>query len=96
MYKDELTVVSAMKTDDGCDYELSYYIRVFNSEEDGSTDRFYALRVDKHDKSNGRLIETEDTPPFTDDYDKIRHLAQRFAKGQVPPCILVEMCDEWS
>jgi hypothetical protein len=95
MYKDELTAVTVMQTEDGDNYELSYYIRVFDSSAGSVPARSYALRVDMHDKSSGRLIETEDTPAFSEDYVQISRLARRFAEGQVPPCTLVEMCDEW-
>ncbi len=94
MYKDELTNVSVMRTDNGCDCRLSYYIRVFNSNEDTANDRAYALRVDMHNP-DGRLMETEHTPPLTDEREIIKRMAGAFAAGQVPPCVLIEMCDEW-
>jgi hypothetical protein len=92
MYKDDLANVTAMKMEDGSEYQLSYYIRMFNSSTDGHS---YALRVDKHDKPGGRVIESSDTPAFTDEYEKVKRMADAFAEGQVPPCVLIEMCDEW-
>jgi hypothetical protein len=92
MYNDELANVTVMKADDGSEYQLSYYIRVFNSAENGQS---YALRVDKHDKPGGRILESCGTPAFTDEPETIKRMADAFAEGQVPPCVLIEMCDEW-
>jgi hypothetical protein len=92
MYNDDLANITVMKADDGCEYQLSYYIRIFSSETDGQS---YALRVDKLEQPGGRILESCGTPAFTDDLETIKRMADAFAEGQVPPCVLIEMCDEW-
>ena len=54
----------------------------------------YALRVDKRTPS-GTLIEREETPAITGSLDDATAIASAFAAGTVPPCVLLEMVDEW-
>ncbi|MCL2360613.1 MAG: DUF6514 family protein [Defluviitaleaceae bacterium] len=54
----------------------------------------YGLRVDKRHLEGG-LIEREETPPLTGSLADATAMAEAFAKGTVPPCVLLEMVDEW-
>ena len=54
----------------------------------------YGLRVDKRNLDGG-LLEREETPAITSSLEEVTALANAFAKGTVPPCVLLEMVDEW-
>jgi len=54
----------------------------------------YSLRVDKRNLG-GELIEREETPPLTGSLADAIACAEAFAKGTVPPAVLLEMIDEW-
>ena len=54
----------------------------------------YGLRVDKRNQE-GLLLEREETPAFTNSHSEATALAKTFAVGTVPPCVLLEMLDEW-
>ena len=54
---------------------------------------FYGLRVDKRSQ-DGTLLEREETPAFTSSLSEATALANTFAVGTVPPCVLLEMLDE--
>jgi len=54
----------------------------------------YGLRVDKRCQRNN-LIEREETPALTGSMAEAKALAEKFADGTVPPCVLLEMVDEW-
>jgi len=77
--------------DDGLQWIFVYYLQTI------STDRgehFYALRVDKLSR-DGVLLEREDTYALTDSKNEAIAMAQAFARGTVPPSVLLEMADEW-
>lgn len=77
--------------DEGGPLVLEYFLCHFTGEEG---EALYGLRVDKR-SPNGVLIEREDTPALTGSLDDATSLANTFAKGTVPPCVLNEMVDEW-
>ena len=54
----------------------------------------YGLRVDKR-SLDGELLEREETPSITSSLEEVMALANAFATGTVPPCVLLEMVDEW-
>ena len=57
-------------------------------------EELFALRVDKRTLS-GTLIEREETPAITGSLDDATAIANAFAAGTVPPCVLLELVDEW-
>ena len=70
---------------------LEYYVCIFTGLEG---EVLYGLRVDKRHQEGG-LIEREETPPITGSLAEIKAMAERFAAGTVPPCVLLEIIDEW-
>ena len=54
----------------------------------------YGLRVDKYHHT-GALLEREETQALTSSLDDVTALANAFAAGAVPPCVLNEMVEEW-
>ena len=54
----------------------------------------YGLRVDKRCPT-GELLERVETPAITDSRVEAMALMEAFAAGTVPPCVLLEMIDEW-
>ena len=77
---------------DGCEeLTLSYFVCQLTGLEG---EVLYALRVDKRCPDNV-IIEREETPPLTGSLAEIATLAETFAVGTVPPCVLLEMVDEW-
>ena len=70
---------------------LEYSLRCVQGPEG---EELYGLRVDKR-FSNGNLLEREETEAVTSVMDEARALAEAFAAGTVPPCVLLEMADEW-
>jgi len=70
---------------------LDYSLRCLTGPE-GET--LYGLRVDKR-LPNGVLIEREETPGLTGSMEDAKTLAETFAAGTVPPCVLLEMVAEY-
>ena len=80
-----------IRPDEGGSLLLEYFLRLWTGQED---EVLYGLRVDKR-SPDGVLIEREETPALTGSIEEATALAKRFAKGTVPPCVLLEMVDEW-
>jgi len=77
--------------DEGEQVTLEYYLCQSTGHED---EILYALRVDKRHPDGG-LIEREETPALTGSLADATAMAEAFAKGTVPPSVLLEMVDEW-
>ena len=77
--------------EDGEPLVLEYFLRLLTGQED---EVLYGLRVDKR-TPGGMLLEREETPALTGSLEDATTLAKTFAKGTVPPCVLLEMVDEW-
>ena len=77
--------------DEGKLLALEYSLRCITGSEG---EDLYGLRVDKRYPS-GVLIEREETSALTGSLDEATALAEAFATGTVPPCVLLEMVDEW-
>ena len=82
---------SAIQPEDGELLNLKYSLRCLTGP---SGDTLYGLQVDKR-HPNGHLIEREETHGLTSSIDEATALAKVFAAGTVPPCVLLEMVDEW-
>ncbi|MCL2204256.1 MAG: DUF6514 family protein [Defluviitaleaceae bacterium] len=80
-----------IRHEDGTEWVLVYYVQVISSRDDGE---LYALRVDKL-ATDGKVLEREQTCALTDSRLEAVEMAKAFAKGTVPPSVLVEMADEW-
>ena len=76
----------------GLQWIFVYFLQTITTERD---EHFYALRVDKLSR-DGVLLEREETCAFTDCKEEALAMAGAFARGTVPPCVLLEMTDEWS
>jgi len=70
---------------------LVYYLQAIHTHEGD----VYALRVDKLSR-DGVLLEKAETYGLTDSKKEALHMAMAFAKGTVPPCVLLEMADEYA
>ena len=70
---------------------LEYFLRKL-TDPDGEI--AYGLRVDKR-QQKGVLVEREETTALTRSLADITAMAKAFAAGSVPPCVLIEMVDEW-
>jgi len=70
---------------------LDYALRLIPGPEG---EALYGLRVDKR-SSDGVLLEREETPILTGSLEEAKALAETFAAGTVPPCVLLEMVAEY-
>ena len=82
---------AAIQPDEGELLNLRYSLRCLTGP---SGEALYGLQVDKR-FPNGLLIEREETHGLTTSLDEATALAKAFAAGTVPPCVLLEMVDEW-
>lgn len=82
---------TTIQPDDGGILALEYFVCLLTGQEG---EVLYGLRVDKR-HPGGELIEREETPALTGSLAEITALAETFAAGTVPPCVLLEMVDEW-
>ena len=83
---------ATVQNDDGLLWIFVYFLQTIKTERN---EHFYALRVDKLSR-DGVLLEREETCAFTDNKEEALAMANAFARGTVPPCVLLEMTDEWS
>ena len=82
---------ATIQPEDGGQLLLDYALRCVTGPE-GET--LYGLRVDKR-FPNGVLVEREETPGLTGSLEEASNLAEIFAAGTVPPCVLLEMVAEY-
>jgi len=82
---------ATMETDNGVTWLLEYYLQTYESS-DGV--ELYGVKVDKLG-GDGTLKESSETFAITDEHGKAQEILTFLAKGSVPPCVLVEMVDEW-
>ena len=54
----------------------------------------YALRAELRDL-DGALVEREETRGITGSLEDATAMALAFVEGTVPPCVLLEMTEEW-
>lgn len=80
-----------MVVDEKVKWILDYYVQSYQSS-NGS--ELYGIKVDKLDEE-GIIAESSETFAITDDKDKAMSMLSFLAKGSVPPCVLLEMVDEW-
>ena len=86
-----LIAQTTIRPDEGEALALEYFVCMQTGSED---EVLYGLRVDKRHPDGG-LIEREETPALTGSLAEAKTLAETFAAGSVPPCVLLEMVDEW-
>jgi hypothetical protein len=77
--------------ENGTQWILVYYLQVLPSQIDGE---LYALRVDKLTR-DGVLLEKAETYALTNSRKEALRMVKAFAKGTVPPSVLLEMADDW-
>jgi len=92
MTQDEMLTNVNVQNEDGKCWLMKYYLRTIVGE---GGKHFYALRVDQCDEA-GTTEQTDATPAFTSSLDEAKALAERFARGTVMPCVLLEMVDDWA
>ena len=81
-----------VQRDDKITWIFVYFLQTITTDRN---EQFYALRVDKLSR-DGILLEREETYAFTDCKEEALAMAGAFIQGAVPPCVLLEMTDEWS
>ncbi|MCL1843135.1 MAG: DUF6514 family protein [Defluviitaleaceae bacterium] len=89
--QNEWVANAEIRLESGETWVLNYYIQSVNSGE-GIT--LYGLKIEKS-TPEGVLFESEETGSITESYDEALIMAKAFAKGSVPPVVLLEMADEW-
>ena len=87
----EPNVVVDLVSESGERWLLQYFLQEYQSS-DGSA--LYGVRVDKL-VPEGRLLESNETFAITDSRDKAAAIVEFLSKGTVPPCVLLDMVDEW-
>ena len=92
MLHDEWIAKAEIHTENGENWILDYFIQVFESVDDDT--KVYGVRVDKS-TPEGVLNEREETMAITESHEEALQIANAFAKGCVPPVVLLEMADEW-
>ena len=90
--KQTIAVAQATIHPEGGELSVLDYSLLCTAGPEGET--LYGLRVDKR-CPNGTLQEREETDAITGSLDEAMTLAKAFAAGTVPPCVLLEMVDEW-
>ena len=80
-----------IRYDDGTEWLLGYYLQTF---ECPGGETLYGLKVDKS-TPDGVLVESEETFATTDNKDEALAMVEAFARGTVPPSVLLELVDEW-
>jgi len=86
-----LVETAEITTERGTTWKLSYYLQTYESS-DGT--KAFGIKVDKL-SANDEIVEQAETFAITKDFYKARAITAYLAKGTVPPCVLLEMVDEW-
>ena len=81
---------ATIRQEDGQEWLLEYYLQTIESP--GGT--IFGLRVDKS-TLDGVLVEREETSATTEYEEQALAMIHAFAKGTVPPSVLLEMVDDW-
>jgi len=80
-----------IRHDNGTQWIFVYYLQTITTDRG---EHFYALRVDKLSR-DGVLLDREETYALTDSRKEALDMVKAFARGTVPPSVLLEMADEW-
>ena len=78
-------------TECGTTWSLEYYMQTYIS---SNGKELFGIKVDKL-CADGFIAETEETYAISDCPKKTTALLLYLANGTVPPCVLLEMVDEW-
>jgi negative regulator of sigma E activity len=81
-----------VRHENGTEWIFVYYLQVIPSYDEGD---LFAMRVDKLSR-DGILLEKQETYALTASRREAMAMVNAFAKGTVPPSVLMEMADEWS
>ncbi|MCL2373523.1 MAG: DUF6514 family protein [Defluviitaleaceae bacterium] len=82
---------AVIENDEGQKWLLDYYVQTY---EGLGGMELYGLKINKS-TLDGVLIETEETFATSETYEEALAMAEAFARGTVPPVVLLEMVDEW-
>ena len=85
------TVTREMVCDSGISWLLDYNVQAYNSS-DGT--ELYGIRITKR-APNGTVSDQAETFAITENRNKVIAIQYYLASGLVPPCVLLEMVDEW-
>ena len=78
-------------TDNGTTWTLEYYLQTY---ENSYGKQLYGIKVDKLDLY-GIVAESSETYAITESHSVAASILSYLACGTVPPCVLLEMVDEW-
>ena len=87
----EPTATVQMVADDGSSRLLKYYLQTYES---SNGTELFGVRVDKLTLDD-ILSESAETFAITEDRNKALSIISFLANGNVPPCVLIDMVDEW-
>jgi len=85
------TVTREMVCDTGTSWLLDYDLQAYESS-DGTV--LYGAKITKRSQ-NGAVAEQAETFALTENRNKAIAIQYYLASGLVPPCVLLEMVDEW-
>lgn len=83
--------VAEITTNAGIHHTLNYYLQNYTNAE-GT--RQFGIRVDRLTSEN-QIDEREETQALSDDRDQVMSLLIKLANGQVTPCTLKEIAEEF-
>ena len=89
--QEEIIASNTIQQDDGKEWLLDYYLQTYECLGSGT---LYGMRVDKSTPL-GVLVDSEETFATTDSRSDALAMIDAFARGTVPPSVLLEMVDEW-
>ena len=69
----------------------TYYIQAVKGLED---EEYFGLRIDEHGK-DGRISQSEQTPPISASRCVVLEMGEAFAKGALSPMHLFDAVDDW-
>ena len=87
----EIIASSTIQQDNGKEWLLDYYLQTYDGLEG---EKLYGMRVDKS-TPEGVLVDSEETFATTNNRRDALAMVDAFARGTVPPSVLLEMVDEW-
>lgn len=83
-------VTKTVQCDEGKTWHFDYYLQTYTS---SNNVELYGVKVCK--RGNAIVVEEAETFAITDSRDKAETILKYLAAGTVPPCVLIEMVDEW-
>jgi len=84
-------VTAQLVSEDGGSWVLQYFLQTYQSTDETP---MFGVRVEKLTQE-GKLLESNETFAITASRDEALDIADYLAKGTVPPCVLMDLVEEW-